>query len=266
MHAADDATGTVLGALFRLQEDAIGYLKLLDMVLRRHGVPAAVYQDRHSALSRNDRFWSHEEELAGVRFPTHVGRVLQELGTEAISAYSPQAKGRIERQGGTFQDRLIAEMDLEGITDIDRGNTWLESTFLSRFNPRFAKTPALPGSAFRKISAARRYHLVSFAYEATVANDNTIRLGGLTIDIPPGPNRRSYARSRVLVRQHLDGAWSVWLGEARIAKHSPTPLREPRRTWRPRLSGEKSNAKHILQVYLDNKPAPLPMGTFLPGS
>jgi len=266
LHAVDDASNTVLGMLFRPQEDAIGYLRLLDMVLRRHGVPAAVYQDRHSALSRNDKFWSHEEELAGLRFPTHVGRVLQELGTEAISAYSPQAKGRIERQGGTFQDRLIAEMDLEGITDIDQGNAWLESTFLSRFNIRFAKTPVLPGSAFRRISAAKRYHLVSFAYEATVANDNTVRLGGLTIDIPPGPNRRTYARSRVLVRQHLDGAWTVWLNEARIARHTPTLLREPLRTWRPRLPGENSRARHILQVYLENKPAPLPMGTFLPGS
>jgi len=266
MHGADDATGTVLGALFRPQEDAIGYLRLLDMVLRRHGVPAAVYQDRHSALSRNDKFWSHEEELAGLRYPTHVGRVLQELGTEAISAYSPQAKGRIERQGGTFQDRLIAEMDLEGITDIDQANAWLENTFLSRFNLRFAKSPALPGSAFRRISATMRYNLVSFAYEATVANDNTVRLGGVTIDIPPGPNRRTYARSRVLVRQHLDGAWTVWLNEARIARHTPTLLREPLRTWRPRLPGENSRARHILQVYLDNKPAPLPMGTFLPGS
>jgi len=266
MHAVDDASNNVLGMRFRPQEDAIGYLQLLDMVLRRHGVPAAVYQDRHSALSRNDKFWSHEEELAGLRYPTHVGRVLQELGTETISAYSPQAKGRIERQGGTFQDRLIAEMAIEGITDIDPANAWLESTFLPRHNLRFAKSPALPGSAFRRISAAKRYHLVSFAYEATVANDNTVRLGGLTIDIPPGPNRRTYARSRVLVRQHLDGAWTVWLGEARIARHSPTPLREPLRTWRPRLSGEKSRARHILQVYLDNKPAPLPMGTFLPGS
>ena len=266
MHAVDDASNTVLGMRFRPQEDAIGYLQLLDMVLRRHGVPAAVYQDRHSALSRNDKFWSHEEELAGLRFPTHVGRVLQELGTETISAYSPQTKGRIERQGGTLQDRLIAEMAIEGITDIDPANAWLESTFLSRFNLRFAKTPALPGSAFRRISAAKRYHLVSFAYEATVANDNTVRLGGLTIDIPPGPDRRTYARSRVLVRQHLDGAWTVWLNEARIARHSSTPLREPFRTWRLRLPGEKSRARHILQVYLDNKPAPLPMGTFLPGS
>jgi transposase len=117
-HAVDDATGTALGALFRPQEDAIGYLKLLDMVLRRHGIPASVYQDRHGALSRNDNYWSHEEELAGIRFPTHVGRVLEELGIQTISAFSAPAKGRIERQGGTFQDRLIAEMALDGITDI----------------------------------------------------------------------------------------------------------------------------------------------------
>ncbi|HZX09547.1 MAG TPA: ISNCY family transposase [Acidobacteriota bacterium] len=164
IHATDDATGHVLGMVFRPTEDAIGYLELLDMVLRRHGIPASVYQDRHSILQRNDNHWSHEEELAGSRFPTHVGRVLEELGIKTLTAYSAQAKGRIERQGGTFQDRLIAEMALEGITDMDK---------------------------------------------ATVANDNTIRLGGLTIDIPPGPNQRSYAKRRVLARQHLDGAWTV---------------------------------------------------------
>jgi len=264
LHATDDATGTVLGMLFRPTEDAVGYLKLLDMVLRRHGLPAAVYQDRHSALYRNDDHWSHEEELAGLRFPTHVGRVLQELMIEPIPAFSPQAKGRIERQGGTFQDRLIAEMDLDGITTIDQANAWLESTFLNRFNSRFAKNPEQPGSVFRKINAAERYRKLSFAYEATVANDNTVRLGGLVIDIPPGPHRRSYARRRVLVRQHLDGAWTVWLEETRIAKHPSTPLREPARTWRPRQRGENRRTRHILQTYLETTPAPTPWGHFCP--
>src|SRR4030066_1085247 len=219
LHAADDATGTVLGALFRPQEDAIGYLSLLDMVLRRHGVPAAVYQDRHSALFRNDNHWSHEEELAGVRFPTHVGRVLQELGTETIPSFSPQGKGRIERQGGTFQDRLIADMALANITAIDQANAWLEAVYLDRFNARFAKRPELSGTAFRTLNAAQRYQLVSFAYEATVANDNTVRLGGLIIDLPPGPRRRSYARRRALARQTLDGPWTVWLEEPCIGRH-----------------------------------------------
>jgi len=262
LHAADDASGTVLGALFRPQEDAMGYLKLLDMVARRHGIPAAIYQDRHSALFRNDSHWSHEEELAGVRFPTHVGRVLGELTVQTIIAYSAQAKGRIERQGGTFQDRLIAELALEGITEIDQANQWLDKVFLDRFNGRFAKRPELAGSAFRKISAAQRYLLISFAYEATVANDNTVRLGGLMIDIPPGPNRRSYARRRVLVRQHLDGAWTVWFDGNRIGRHSPTPLREPLRVRRPHQPGDDHRARHILQVYYETTPAPNPEGHF----
>jgi len=262
LHATDDATGTVLGALFRPQEDAIGYLRLLDMVARRHGLPAAVYQDRHSALYRNDDHWSHEEELAGVRFPTHVGRVLQELAVETIPAFSAQAKGRIERQGGTFQDRLVAEMALDGITDIDPANEWLEKVFLERFNARFAKSPELPRSVFRKISTAQRHLKIGFAYEATVANDNTVRLGGLVIDIPPGPNRRSYARRRVLVRQHLDGAWTLWLEGACIGRHAPTPLREPLRSWRPRQHSHERQARHIFQVYLETTPAPNPGGHF----
>jgi transposase len=260
IHAADDATGTVLGALFRPQEDAIGYLMLLDMVLRRHGIPAAVYQDRHSALYRNDNHWSHEEELAGVRFPTHVGRVLEELGIQMIPAFSAQAKGRIERQGGTFQDRLIAEMALAGITRIDTANPWLDTFYLDRFNKRFAKNPELLGSAFRKISDALRYRLVSFAYEATVANDNTVRLGGLMIDIPPGPRHRSYARRRVLVRQHLDGAWTIWLEGQCIGRHAPTPLKEPFRSSRPYQSGQTRRTQHILQVYYETTPAPSPGG------
>ncbi len=262
VHATDDATGTALGMQFRPTEDAVGYLKLLDQVLRRHGVPCAVYQDRHAALYRNDDHWSHEEELAGIRFPTHVGRVLQDLTIETITAFSAQAKGRIERQGGTFQDRLIAEMELDGITEIDQANEWLDSTFLDRFNARFAKQPDQLGSAFRRITAAERYLKLSFAYEATVANDNTVRLGGLIIDIPPGPNRRSYARRRVLVRQHLDGAWTVWLEQTRIAKHAATPLKEPVRTWRPRQHNQNRRDRHILQTYLETTPAPTPWGHF----
>jgi hypothetical protein len=103
---------------------------------------------------------------------------------------------------------------------------------------------------------------VSFGYEATVANDNTVRVGGLVIDIPPGPNHRSYARRRVLVRQHLDGAWSVWFEEARIATYPATPLREPIRKWRPRQKNESSRTRHILQVYLETTPAPVPWGHF----
>jgi len=265
MHAVDDATNTVLGMLFRPHEDAIGYLRLLDMVLRRHGAPAAVYQDRHGALHRNDHFWSHEEQLAGMRFPTQVGRVLQELGTLAIPAYSAPAKGRIERQGGTCQDRLIAELALEGITDIETANVWLETVYMSRHNARFVRPPQAIGSAFRKVRAAERYRVVSFAYQATVLNDNTVTLKGLIIQIPPGPKGRSYAQHRVLVRQHLDGRWTVWLGQERIARHAATPLREPLRTITPHRHGEDPRIRHQTQLYLETTPT-FPQGTLLLGS
>lgn len=222
-----------MAALFVPNECAIGYLRLLDMMLRRHGVPVSVYQDRHTIHVRSDSCWSIEEEIAGVRYSTHVGRVLKELGVEPIPAYSPHAKGRVERSFGVLQDRLIAELRLEGITDIDEANTWLVTSYIPRHNRKFATSPEKDGSAFRKISRRDRYRTVAFGYTATVANDNCVRLGGLEIDVPPGKNRRSFARSQVLVRQHLDGAWTVSYHGKQIATHPPTELREPWRSWKP---------------------------------
>jgi transposase len=259
--AIDDADSRLLAAVFISHESAIGYLRLLDMLLRLHGAPASIYQDRHTIHVRSDDYWSIEEEILGVRFPTHVGRVLRELGIEAIPAYSPQAKGRIERGFGVLQDRLIAELDLQGITDMQQANRWLESDYIPGHNNRFARTPEKKGSAFRRVSARERYRKVAFAYEATVANDNCVRLGGLTVDIPPGKNRRSYARARVLVRQHLDGAWSVWYQDTKIASHPSTELKEPWRSWKRRRKGDPKGARYMTQVYLSSRPAPPPEGT-----
>jgi transposase len=259
--AIDDADSSLLAALFVPSECAVGYLRLLDMMLRDHGVPISVYQDRHTIHERSDDHWSLEEEIRGVRFPTHLGRVLLELGIEPIPAYSAQAKGRIERSFGTLQDRLVAELGLRGITDIDTANRWLQDVFIGRHNSLFATTPQEPGSAFRKISKRDRYRTIGFAYEATVANDNCVRLGSITIDIPSADNRRSYAKSKVLVRQHLDGAWSVWYGDRKIAAHHPTEFTEPIRSWKRRAPGDPRGAKQMLQVYLSSRPAPLPEGT-----
>ena len=258
MSAIDDADSRLLGAVFVPAESSVGYLHLLDIVLRRHGKPLSVYQDRHTILKRVDDHWSLEEEIAGVRFPTHVGRVLKDLDIRPITAYSPQAKGRVERGFGILQDRLIAELELHGITDIDHANRWLDEVFIDRYNKRFAKTPARSNSAFQKVSSKERYLRIAFAYEATVANDNCVRLGGLIIDIPPGKGRRSYAKAKILVRQHLDGAWTVWYHDAKIAAHPSTKLAEPIRSWKPRTKGDPKGARRIVQIYLASRPAPLP--------
>src|ERR1039457_322373 len=104
----DDATGKVLVAEFFPNEDARGYFRLLRCLLRLFGAPLSFYGDRHSVFVRNDDHWTVEEQLAGCRQPTQFGRALQQLGVTYIAAQSPQAKGRIERLWGTFQDCLTS--------------------------------------------------------------------------------------------------------------------------------------------------------------
>ncbi len=262
MAAVDDATGKILGALFVQSESSESYLRLLAMVASRHGVPVSVYHDRHGSLVRNDPYWSIEEELAGSRYPTHVGRVLAELGVESITAGSPQAKGRIERAFGVLQDRLIAEMALDGIKGMETGNEWLQRVFIARYNARFAKPAQKDGVAFRKALTGEIYHAISFAYEAVVGSDNCVRLGGMMIDIPAGKGGRGYAKSRVSVRQHLDGKWSVWKAGEKIATGKATDLREPARQWKRRNGKLEIKGREAIQVYIASKPASKEKGTF----
>jgi transposase len=263
LHAAvDDALSLLVGARFEAQETTVGYFRLLDQILRRHGVPLSVYHDRHAIFVRTDPYWSLEEQLQGCQFSTHLGRVLEELGIQSIPAHSPQAKGRIERKFQTLQDRLLAEMALEGIQDIETANAWLENTFIDRHNQRFALKPTSHQTAFRPISARIRYLLISFAYEAVVGNDNAIRLGGQILDVPPGPRKLSYAGKTVLVRQHLDGAWSIWLDHQQIATGPPSPFREPIRSWKPQYKRTRATPNQINQIYISSKPAPQTKGHF----
>lgn len=260
--AVDDATTTLLAALFTPTETSEGYLRLLEMILRKHGIPMAIYHDRHSSLARIDGHWSVEEQIHGRQFPTHVGRVLEELGIESIAATSPQAKGRIEKSFGTLQDRLLPELRLAQIDTIPDANAWLEAAFIPRYNARFAISPGQSRSAFVPISRDDIHHCVAFAYEATVGNDNAVRLGGIVIDIPPGPARRSYAKAKVLVRQHLDGSWTVALGAHQIATHEPTLFREPIRSWKPQKKANDRTSRTTWQVYIASKPALPAKGTF----
>jgi hypothetical protein len=208
--AIDDATGDVPYALFRAQEDAQGYLLLLREVVRKRGVPLALYSDRHRIFqSEAKEPLTLEEELAGKPLPTQVGRVLDDLDITWIGARSPQAKGRVERLWRTLQDRLYQELRLNGIATLEQANAALPA-LLARHNARFRQTPAEPGSVYRRLPTGKRLaDVFCFRYWRTVSMDNVVSLEGRIIPIPPGPGRRSYARARVEVREHLDGSASV---------------------------------------------------------
>jgi len=235
MAAIDDATGKVLALRFVPHECAWAYLKLLEEVVTRWGVPGCVYQDRHSIHQRADDFWSLEEELAGRQDPTQVGAALEALAITPICANSPQAKGRVERLFGTLQDRLVALLARDGVADIHAANAYVGNGFLDSYNERFAESPAQPERAWRKAPhRAELERILSLCYRATVGNDNAVRLDGMVIDIPPGPKGRSYARQRVEVRQLLDGRWRVYFQSQAVAEAPATEPAELIRTKRRR--------------------------------
>ncbi len=222
--AIDDATGKVAGALFREQEDAQGYFLLVKQIVAAHGIPVALYHDRHGIFERSplDKE-SIEEQLEGKRELTQFGRLMQEMGITSITAMSPQAKGRIERLWGTFQDRLVSELRLTGVNTLDEANAMLKR-FLSVHNQRFAVLPAQSGVAYRKPPA--RFipdEIFCFKYRRTVGKDNVVRFINQRLQIVPSNGRSSYAYTHVDVHELMDGSLSIYhQGKCLLTRPAPS--------------------------------------------
>jgi len=250
MAAIDDATGKLLEAFFIPYECSFGYLKLLQSIVNTYGIPASIYQDRHSTLHRNDDNWTLEEQLAGEQEPTQVGGALKSLGITPIFALTPQAKGRVERLFGVLQDRLIAEMGLRNITQMAVANIFLAGHFIADYNRRFTVKPDIAQRAWRKVAGdVDIERTISFRYQAVVGNDNAVRLGGIVIDIPEGAGQRGYAKAKVEVRQLLDGSWRVYYKNTLIAHTDPTPVKEPIRA-KPRRKSRARAASEEQWIYM----------------
>jgi len=222
----DDATGQILAAHFQLEaENTVGYLRALHAMITVHGIPLSLYRDRHSIFQRNDSHWTLAEQLAGKQVPTQLGRALDQLGIQQIPAYSPQAKGRIERAWRTCQDRLVSELRLAQAATLEQANTVL-ARFCADFNQRFARPAAEPASNFRRLP--RRFDLarcLSLHYRRVVAADHTVTLGAQSIALPPLPGLRGYAGETVELSHLLDGTLRVYRGDALLIA-LPLPLEE----------------------------------------
>jgi transposase len=210
----DDATRKVPVAEFFLSEDARGYFHLLRRLLRRYGVPLSFYGDRHGVFVRNDEHWSVEEQLSGKRQPTQFGRALAQLGVTYIAANSPQAKGRIERLWGTFQDRLSSELRLAGAAELPAANQVLRR-FLPDYNRRFGRAPRQSQKAWRP-APANLERICCFLHERSVSNDNVVQWDGRRFQIPPQPKCFSFAGAKVQLYESLEGQVSIYFGETRL--------------------------------------------------
>lgn len=217
----DDATGVVVGAVFREHEDGVGYLTIVRDMARRYGLPAALYRDGSAVFAPTAPGTAARDEA------TQVGRALVELGIGSIAASSPQAKGRIERAWGTFQDRLVSDLRRAGASDLPGANAVLR-TFLPRFNRRFAVPAASAVPAWRPIpSGLDLARVCAFRWRRAVGSDGCVRLDGMVLQLPPGPGGRSLAGRRVELELRLDGRLLV-VADGRLLAAVPAPP-EPRR-------------------------------------
>jgi hypothetical protein len=252
----DDATGQILAAHFQLQaENTLGYLRALHSMISTHGIPLSLYRDRHSIFQRNDAHWTLAEQLAGKQSPTQLGRALEELGIQQIPAYSPQAKGRIERAWRTCQDRLVSELRLAHATTLQQANVVLDR-FCADYNQRFARPAAEAACDFR--SLPRRFDLarcLSLRYQRVVAADHTLTLGTHSIALPPLPGHRGYAGETVELSHQLDGTLRVYRGDVLLLTQ-PLPLQEfSDRRPAPRTTAQKPKPTMPRIYNLSGRPA-----------
>lgn len=223
--AIDDATGKVLAARFGQREDAQGYFLLLADIVQRLGRPMALYRDKHGIFQVNiERRRPIDEQLEGEPDLSQFGRLLKELGIESKPAGSPQAKGRIERLFGTFQDRLVSELRLDSVRTIASANLWLPS-FLKRYNQRFGVPARIAGTVYRPLLIDPAT-VFCFKYQRVVAADNTVRFFDHRLQIQPDRDRISYAKARVEVHQRLDGSLAIYYRN-RCLLTTAAPLEAP---------------------------------------
>ena len=196
--AVDDATGVVVNALFCELENTHSYFLLMWGLIRNCGIPLALYADRHAVFK-----YTPPSEAAAA--PTQFSRAMDELGVQLIFARSPQAKGRVERMAGTFQDRLVTELRLAEAATIDDANRVL-ADFLPRFNQRFRVPPQHTETAYRVLDPQMCLDTtLCLKYRRRVGRDNTVKYRWRTLQLLPGTDRPSYAGAVVDVLEGLDG-------------------------------------------------------------
>jgi transposase len=207
----DDATSKLLYCQLFEHDGTIPNMMAMKYVFLKYGLPMASYTDRASWFfyTHKHRTTDGPKPLVGLvdkDFKTQIGRALSELGVEFIPAYSPQAKGRVERANGTLQDRLIAELRLAKITDMDQANEFLEKIFIDDYNVRFGLEPRDSASAFMPVtSTAQLDEILCLKFTCKVAKDNTVtRQKYFKLQLEPDQHRINWHQAKVEVRIYPD--------------------------------------------------------------
>ncbi|MBI4685327.1 MAG: ISNCY family transposase [Nitrospirae bacterium] len=241
--AIDDATNEVPYALFAPCETTEGYMKMLMEIAKEKGLPLSLYADKHSIFQIERHTPTLAEQLNGKPDKTQLGRALDELGITLIPANSPQAKGRIERLWGTFQDRLVSELKRFNAKTIDEANAVLLK-FLPDYNRKFTVEPKDSKSAWRKIDDRDLNKYFCLKYSRVVGNDNTLSFMNEKIQIRSSKTRYSFAKAKVDVHHLIDGRIRIFYKGELIAEEERLANSQQNRSEKVRKRGRITNKSY----------------------
>jgi transposase len=223
----DDATSEIYYAQLVESESTRTVLQALREVIEQRGIFCALYSDRASHFFLTPKAG---EEVDRGRL-TQVGRALSQLGIDRIPAYSPQARGRGERNFQTWQGRLPQELRLRGLQTREEANRFLKRRYIREFNRKFTVAATQPGTAFVPAGGMDLDRIFSIQQERVVNQDNTVSWENHRLQIEKTPWRASLAGCRVTVYQHLDGEVTMGYGPHTVGCYTAEgkPLRPSRK-------------------------------------
>lgn len=236
----DDATGRLMQAVFAKNESLREVFRATKKYLLTHGKPVSLYLDRDSIYKKNQRSMLDRASL------TQFERAMEELKTKVIHARSPQAKGRVERLFGTLQDRLIKEMRLRGISDLETANQFLEDFFIADFNRRFAKEPKRRTDLHRRINLQKENldQILSRQETRFVNNDFTFQYKSKIFQLEKSQPTLVLRRDKVTIEERMNGEIKIRLRNKYLNFHQiyikprqelfiTALTKEPKKPWIP---------------------------------
>ena len=221
MNMVDDATGITMSRLYE-EETTAGAMEVLSCWIKKYGIPQSVYCDHKNAFVLN-REASMEEQLAGIEPRSPFQKACEKLGIAVITANSPQAKGRVERNHAVYQDRFVKELRLAGLSNIEDANTFLNRTYLPKINRKFALLPINPADAHVPLLNVDLTDIFCFEHERAVRNDFVIHFEKRLFQIEKENAIRPHPRDKVLIRIRLDNSLDFyWKNKKLLVKEIQT--------------------------------------------
>jgi len=217
----DDATGQLTQLRFVPTETTLGYMQVLHDHILLHGIPAALYSDKHSIFRINAKEADPEAE-------TQFSRAARALGIECIHAHSPQAKGRVERANQTLQDRLVKEMRLAGISDRESANAWLPG-YIKQYNQRFSVTPKNSRDAHLPYSNTQEAltRILSIQQTRLLSKNLSCQYAGKLLQIKTTGAGLGLRGAKVTLHEHFDGRQELLWKKRKLAySQTEKPVRQ----------------------------------------